>query len=162
MTVVSNTSPITNLARIGHLWILQRLYVEIHIPTAVQHELRKGIELRRHPSDFFETNSWIKVQPASNKELVQSLLNSLGWGEAECIALGVELQANLIVIDERRGSRLARQMGLRSTGTLGVVIDAKHQGIIDTVRPVVDLLREQANFWLSDAVYEAFLQSAGE
>lgn len=162
MIVVCNTSPITNLAQVEHLWILHQLYGEVYIPVAVRQELEHGIRINRHPPEFFQAHPWIRTQEASEDELIQGLLSQLGRGEAECIALGVELKADLVVIDERRASRQARQMGLRCTGTLGIIMDAKNQGIIQAVRPVVDALRDRANFWLSEAVYAAFLQLAGE
>jgi len=138
------------------------LYGEVFIPTAVQQEIEQGIGLLRHASDFFEMHDWIRVRHVSNTNRVRDLLTLLGRGEAECIVLAIELQADLLIIDERRGSRLAREHGLRCTGILGVLLDAKSQGVLDKVKPVVDALREQANFWLSDTICESFLKKAGE
>ena len=78
------------------------------------------------------------------------------------IALAVECQADLILLDELAGRRAAQRMGLTVTGTLGVLIAAKDRGLLASVRPLLDALRVNAGFWIGDPLYNAALAAAGE
>ncbi len=86
----------------------------------------------------------------------------LGEGEAEAIALALESQADLVLLDERRGRQRAVRLGLRVTGVLGVLVEAKCQHLLAAVRPVLDALRHDAGFWISDDLYRRVLDLAGE
>ena len=92
-----------------------------------------------------------------NRPLVDALALDLDAGEAEAIALAVECQADLILLDERLGRQAAQRMGLTVAGTLGVVIAAKDRGILTAVRPLLDALRADAGFWIGDVLYNAAL-----
>jgi uncharacterized protein len=83
-------------------------------------------------------------------------------GEAESIALALELQAGLILLDEREGRHLAQRLGLRVIGVVGVLLDGKSRGALDAVRPLLDDLRQIAGFYLGEAVYTRALRLAGE
>ncbi|GBC95186.1 hypothetical protein HRbin16_00973 [bacterium HR16] len=160
LKVVSNTSPIMNLARVGHLYLLERLYLKVSIPEAVFHELQRSSDLLGNTR--FESLPWLDVSPVNNRLLVDALLLELHRGEAEAIALAVENKADLLLIDERIGRRVAERMGLRFIGVLGVLIQAKEEGIIRAVKPVLDSLITQAGFWVGSAVYTRVLQEAKE
>ena len=111
MNVVSNTSPITNLAIIGQLDLLALMYGSVTIPQAVWHELViKGAHL---PSAQRVAHaSWLHVRAVKNQALVQSLRQDLDPGEAEAIALALEMGADLLLIDERIGRESAQHLGL--------------------------------------------------
>jgi len=81
---------------------------------------------------------------------------------SETIALGIQLGATLVLMDERDGRNRARRQGLRSMGVVGVLLLAKERGLIPEVRPRLDALHGKAGFWLSDPVYRQALASAGE
>ena len=101
MIIVSNTSPVINLAAIGHLELLNKLYGKIILPEAVHHEITvKGAG--QAGSTEIEKLKWIEVKTVSNQKLVQALKMELDEGESEAIALAVELNAELLLIDERR------------------------------------------------------------
>ena len=161
MSIVSNASPLINLARIGKLDLLRQLYGELVIPEAVWHEVVvKGVG--QPGVDEIKAASWIKTQQVANRQLVQALRQELDAGEAEAIALTIETKAELLLMDERLGRETAHHLGLRYTGLIGVLIEAKHKGLISKVKPHLDALRDMAGFRVSDALYTRVLQDEGE
>lgn len=161
MLVVSDTSPLTNLAAIGRLDLLRRLFGHIQIPEAVWWELNAGE--RSWPGRTEVANAeWIVRHGPSNLSLLTALRRDLDIGEAASIALALELRAELILIDEADGRHQARRQGLTTMGVAGVLLLAKRRGLIEMVRPLLDDLRLRAGFWLSQAVYEQMLTKAGE
>lgn len=161
MIVVSNTSPIVNLAAVGQLNLLQQLYDRVIIPQAVYDEI--VVAGAGQPGAVeVETYAWIEANKAADRVLVASLQLGLDEGEAEAIALAAELKADLLLLDERRGRAVASQLGLRCVGLLGVLMEAKHQDLIAAIKPVLDALIQRAGFWVSQALYDHVLQSAGE
>lgn len=161
MTIVSNTSPITNLAGIGQLELLHQLYGFITIPQAVYNEM--ATIGRTVPGALeVQTLSWIMVQPVTDSNQVEGLRAVLDPGEAEAIVLALELNAELLIIDERPGRAIARQNNIPIIGVLGVLLEAKQQGSIAAVKPLVDWLINELAFRVSSQLYEAVLQSAGE
>ena len=160
MIVVSNTSPISNLAAIGQLELLQQLYGNIIIPPAVYQELINSGDAE--PATLaVQTLDWIQTQPVSDRVLLETLQANLDPGEAEAITLAVEINAQRLIIDERRGRNEAMRLGLQVTGLLGIVLAAKQQGLIPLVQPILDDLRAN-NFWIRDALYAEVLRLAGE
>jgi hypothetical protein len=93
---------------------------------------------------------------------VNSLRSELDAGEAEAIALALELKADLLLMDERRGCAIAQQMNVLCSGILGMLIQAKHQGLIATVKPILDDLIATAGFWVDNALYHRILQKVCE
>ena len=160
MIVVSNTSPLSNLAAIGRLELLQQLYGRILIPPAVYQEIIDSGET--DPATLaIQTLDWIDCHSITNQSLLQKLQINLDPGEAEAITLAVELKAERLIIDERRGRNEAIQLGLQVTGLLGILIAAKQQGFISLVQPLLDDLRANG-FWIHDRLYTEILQLAGE
>ena len=108
------------------------------------------------------TADWVKRTPVENRHLVQALRQDLDPGESEAIALALELGADLLLMDERFGRESAQYFGLRYIGLVGVLIEAKHKGLISTVQPYLDALRDRAGFRLSTVLYERVLRDLGE
>ncbi len=132
MIVVSNTSPISNLAAIGQLELLQQLYGNIIIPPAVYQELINSGDT--DPATLaVQTLDWIQTQPVLDRVLLETLQTNLDPGEAEAITLAVEIKADRLIIDERRGRNEAMRLGLQVTGLLGIVLAAKQQGLIPSL-----------------------------
>ena len=122
MLVVSNTSPICNLAVIGRLSLLQAQFGKVLIPEAVKAELEQltSPEAARHVRQALQ-DGWIEPQAVREQQVARVLEASLDPGEAEAIALALELSAGLILLDERDGRAAAEHAGLRVTGVLGLM-----------------------------------------
>ena len=118
MTVVSNASPIINLDAIGHLDLLQHLYDDILIPLAVHDE---ATPVSNEPgAKAVQSVEWITRRSLDQQHLASALRGELDAGEAEAIALAVEIEAELLLIDEQAGRCAARRLEVEHVGTLGV------------------------------------------
>jgi uncharacterized protein len=160
--VISDTSPITSLAAVGQLDLLLQLYTKILIPEAVYRELT-ATSTPVPGCVEVQTFDWIEVRQVTNRSLIAVLLEQqLDEGECEAIALAIEINAELLLIDERRGRAEADKLGLRITGLLGVLVEAKQKGFIVAVKPVMDDLIGTAGFRVADALYTRILQMVGE
>ena len=153
MIVISNTSPLTNLAQIGKLAILQQLYNHIHIATAVWEELTA------QPSKWLGTQqirnaTWISRHTVQNKSQVSDLQTYLDRGESETIALALELDTDLVLLDEKIGRYWANHFQLPVMGVIGLLIEAKDKHLVHSIRPELDSLRYEAGFYISQDVYE--------
>jgi predicted nucleic acid-binding protein len=160
LIVVSDTSPILNLARIGRIELLPALYGKVIIPSEVDREVRdSGSDV---PLFDRSTLPWLTVAAAKDRAQAQRLRQHLDAGEAEAIALAIEYRADVLLVDERRGRRTANAAGLAVTGLLGVAANAKRTGLIDSAKPVLDELIQLARFWIGADLYRAVLTELGE
>ncbi len=100
---------------------------------------------------------WIIRHRVQNKTLVTALRRDIDRGEAETIALALELDSNLILLDEKEGRHQAQRLGLKIIGVVGLLLEAKAKGIIHTIQPHLDALRQTAGFYLSDSLYDSVL-----
>lgn len=161
MIVVSNSSPLVSLAAIGRLELLHELYGTIIIPQAVHHEV--VIQGLGQPGAVeVRTLDWIACRDVGDPDMVTALEGRLDRGEAEAIALAVEVQADLLLMDERLGRAEAARFGLRFVGILGVLIEAKGRGLLQRIEPILDELQQDAGFRVSEALRARVLQAAGE
>ncbi len=161
MIVVSNTSPIINLAAIKQLELLQYLYDRITIPQAVFNEVAVRGYAQAGATEI-QTFQWFERHQVQDVELVKRLKQQLDAGEAEAIALAIELRADLLLMDERRGRSIAKQFGLSVTGIMGLLLIAKHTGYLTVVKPLLHDLMMVAGFWIDRELYAQVLESAGE
>lgn len=161
MIVVSNTSPLTNLSAIGQFHLLQKLYHQLHIADGVWDELNAFGRQWPGRSEVASAG-WIKRYTPQNRSLIITLENELDRGESETIALAIEQNADIVLIDEKEGRREAKRHGLKTTGVLGILLQAKSKGHIDTIQPHLDSLRQQAGFYLADTLYNQVLVIAKE
>lgn len=147
MPVVSNTSPILNLAIVDQLDLLRQQFGEILIPNPVLDELKIGEE--RPGSQAIReaiASGWIQTQKVSNEPLAQLLKQTLDRGEAEAIALALKMKAEWILLDEREGRKVAKSLGLEVAGILGILLRAKQLGEIESLQAIIDDLINKAGF----------------
>jgi predicted nucleic acid-binding protein len=161
MIIVSNTSPLNNLAAIDQLDLLRELYSTIMIPEGVYQELM-AVETPIHVSTQIQTTQWIKVEKVASLTQIALLQQQLDRGEAEAIALAIQVKADLLLIDEKQGRRVANNLNITFTGILGILITAKQKGLIKDVKPLLEKLKTQAGFWIKPNLYQNILQRVGE
>lgn len=161
MIVVSNTTPLIGLAVIQRFDLLRQLFGEVYIAQSVYDEAvvagREAGGAKREVS----TATWIHTMSVDDRLAVEVLLDELDVGEAETIILARELDADWVLMDERKARRKLTQLGMPKIGTVGILLKAKQLGILPAIRPELEKLRLRG-FTLSQTVIEMILQQAGE
>jgi len=158
--VVSDTSPIRALHHLGLLPILGQLFERVIVPPAVVDELASPpprfaiVDLADY--DFFE------IRAPHNISQVQQFLYSLDAGESEALALAIEIHAEAVLMDEAAGRKAATENGIVWFGTLGILLRAKTQGHLAKVRPLMDRLIDELDFFVSEKLKQEVLELAGE
>jgi predicted nucleic acid-binding protein len=127
--VVADTSPLLYLYLIGQIELLKSLFVEVHIPSAVFNEMCHTAAPETLRKWALSRPDWVNVHP--DPELADAETVRLDSGERAAIALAERLTANLLLIDHRRGVRVAMSKGFDVTGTLGILDRAARRGLID-------------------------------
>lgn len=161
MIVVSDTSALSNLAIVDHLWLLEAIYQTVIIPDVVASELAAA----SNPTiSAILQLGWIQTQSLTNSQLADQLQQERGLdaGEANAIALALELQADDLLIDERLGRQESVRLGLSIIGILGILLVAKQRSLILQVQPVMDALINQAGFRVSPQLYQRVLALSQE
>ncbi|NEP09075.1 MAG: DUF3368 domain-containing protein [Symploca sp. SIO2C1] len=159
MLVVSNTSPILNLAIVDRLTLLHLQIGKILIPSGVLEELK--ITEDRPGSQAISlaiSAGWIQIREVSNQPLTQLLKQTLDKAESEAIALAVELKADWTLIDERDARKVAKSLGLKVTGILGILLRAKQTGELESLQPVIDNLIKKAGFRIAPELLAQILK----
>jgi uncharacterized protein len=157
--VISNTTPLQYLHQIGCLDCLSHLYQRVIVPQAVVDELRQG-KLKGVDVPSLDAISWVIVEPVALVDL-HRVTASLDSGERETLALAIGKLDPLLILDDAAARAHARALGLRFTGTLGVLMKAKQAGLIAAIGPYLDQL-DKAGFYLSASVRAKVLTLAGE
>lgn len=161
MIVVSDTTPLSTLFLIDKLYWLKEIFGSITIPQSVYFEL-SNLARYGHDISIFHDSDWIIVESVSDPKKVAELLEELDLGESEAIVLAVEKRADLLLIDERKGSQIATEMGVRTAGLLRFLIELKQRGIITEVKSVLQDIRSTGGFWMSERLFQRVLEEAGE
>lgn len=145
-TIVADASCLIVLENNGELNLLEKLFGEILITEEVKTEF--GLDLP----------GWIKVKKIHNKTQQNALELILGKGEASSISLALENAGSLLIIDEKKGRRIAQEMGVKIIGTLGVVLSARKDGLLDSVEEFLEKL-ENAGFYISQNLKTKIINS---
>jgi predicted nucleic acid-binding protein len=159
MIVVADSTVLIYLAAIGKFDLLASLYGRIVIPNAVYDEVVTQGAGRWGAAET-SASTWIDRQPIADPAKA-GILAQLGRGETEVIILAEDLGADLVIMDESAGRLELRNRKITFVGTVGVLIQAKLQGLIPAIKPDLDQLRSHG-FHLSDRVYNACLSLVGE
>ena len=160
MIVISDSTILIGLVKIGKLDLLKEIFFKVYIPEEVFKEVverGKG----KPGSKVIKEAAWIELKPVKDKIQVAFLLGSLEKGKAEVLVLAKELNADLILLDEEKARKSAVIAGFEIMGLLGLFILAKNLGLIHEVRPLVDKLMIK-KFRISDKIIEKTLKKADE
>lgn len=147
--VIADTSCLIALTKIQALGFLEKLYREIYVTQEIAIEFSEKLPV------------WIKVESVRNKKYQQLLDLFLDKGEASAIALALEFDNVLLILDDLKGRKEAEKLGLKITGTLGVLMKAKHSGLIQELRPYIEELKT-AGFRISPIVEKEILRRSDE
>ena len=154
MPVVSNTSPILNLAIIDRLDLLKGQFGCVYIPDLVLKELRIHEELPGSAKIRAAVDEgWLRAQPIDDASFARVLALQLDAGEAEAIALAVQLKADRLLLDESDARRIARALDIPTTGVIGILM-RHYQDDVQALRQELEQLRTEANFHLSSHLLE--------
>lgn len=160
LKVVVNSTPLIVLCNIGMLSLLKEMYGEIIIPEAVYKEITAKMDSACIAVN--QSMDWIKILKIPANEKLKIYRARLHAGEVEVMLLAQQLPvADLVIIDDNAAKTTAKFLGLKVTGTLGVLLKAKKLGLISSIRPLIEKI-VQSGFYISDNIKNIILHSAGE
>lgn len=148
-TIISDTSCLVILEKIKELELLHRLFGTIFTTSEIKDEF--GLPLPE----------WVQIKEVRNKNYQSIIEATLDKGEASAIALALELEDCLLIIDDLKGRKFANQLGLKITGTFGVLVEAKLSGTIPSVKPILEKIKT-TNFRIGEQFEALILKKAGE
>ena len=157
--IIADSSPLIGLARIEHLGLLPQLARRIGVPRAVWTEVTSARTDAPGASEV-AAQTWIEVLEA-DWQVVAPLLIMVGQGEAEAIALAQRESSSILLLDDLRARKLADRLGLRRMGTVALLGQAKREGMIPKLKPVLDALVANEIYIRQELIAAAF-QEVGE
>jgi predicted nucleic acid-binding protein len=157
--MVADTGPLIAFARASRLDLLRQVIGELIIPEAVYDEL-VGKGQQRPGAVEVERAEWIRRRAISDQTAIAHLPSTLHTGERHAILLAQELGLGLL-IDERRGRRIAAERGVEVFGSLWILAEAKRRGIITQTRPLVVSMQADG-YWIDEDLLRLFFQQLGE
>jgi predicted nucleic acid-binding protein len=147
--IISDTSCLILLHKIGEVELLKRLGSKIFITQIIKNEF--GMPLP----------DWIEVKNPKDIHYQEILEMELDPGEASAIALALDLENTVLVIDDLKGRQVAQRLQLKYAGTFGLILRAKQEGIIASVVPILEKVR-RTNFRFSEKLLDSIIKQAGE
>jgi len=147
--VITDTSCFILLDKIGAFTVLHQLYQNVITTPQIAKEFGSALP------------DWVIIQAVTNTDLLNTYAEKVDLGEASAIALSFELPSALLIIDDLKGRRLAEQLNLKHTGTLGILIMAKQQGVITLLKPYFENIKA-TNFRVSHKLLDSILVASGE
>jgi predicted nucleic acid-binding protein len=157
--IVCNSGPLIALGILGRLDLLKSLFDEVLIPEAVQTEIEQG-GIKFSGVEDFQRAEWIHIErPKRNDELLTALLDA---GEAAVIDLAREQNIKIVLIDERKARKVARDIyGLQPIGTARILVDAKRANLLTEIASLLKKLRQEG-YWIHEDIVQKALREAGE
>lgn len=160
MTIISDTTPIISLIKINRLDLLEKLFEEVLIPEAVYRELTTNA-LFENEAKIVKTSSFLKTSSVQNRKSLQLLqaVSGLDDGESEAIILADELKSDVLIMDERKGRKVAEKLGIKITSTVGVLLQSYSENMIssDEIKTYLDQLKN-SNIRLSESLIQKALE----
>lgn len=160
MLVISDTTPIISLMKAGKLQLLQKMFETVIVPNAVYRELTENPKYSIEAKQITEC-SFIHKEIVKNEKAVHILRNVTGLdaGESEAIVMVDEKEANLLLMDEHKGRQVAKKMGIKITGTVGVLLQAYDEKLVSET-DVCDCLEKmkENNIRISESLYSMVLE----
>jgi predicted nucleic acid-binding protein len=147
--IISDTSCLILLAKIDELDLLRKIGKRVLITPEIYQEFRKSLP------------DWIIVKEPSDRHFQNLLEREVDKGEASAIILALETFGSILLIDDLKGRKVAAEMGLKHSGTFGLILRAKQEGLIEGVRPIIEKIRN-TNFRFSEELLQSILDQAGE
>ncbi len=147
--IISDTSCFIILTNIGELHLLQKLYSKITTTIEIATEFGEPLP------------NWVEILSVKSKDTQRLLEMQIDKGESSAIALALEISDSLLILDDIKARKVATLLGLSITGTLGIIIKAKLEGIIPSVIPILNKIK-QTDFRLSNEVESQVLKAAME
>ncbi|WP_298155749.1 DUF3368 domain-containing protein [Flavobacterium sp.] len=148
-TIISDTSCFIILSKIGELGLLLRLYGQIVTTTDIAEEFGESLP------------DWVIIENAKDKFHQRILELQIDRGESSAIALALEIQNSTLILDDFKARKVAENLGLNFTGTIGILIKAKLTGLIPSIKPLLEKIVE-TNFRLSPELQLQALKEAKE
>jgi len=147
--IIADSSGLIALSNIGELQLLHQVYEQITITPEIESEFGESLP------------NWIMVEEVIDKKKISILELELDKGESSAVALAIEKENSLLIIDEKKGRSVAKKMGIKIIGILGVAVKAKEIGLIEKVSPIIEKL-EKVDFRISATLKEKTLERVGE
>jgi len=158
MIIVCDSSPIIALALCDQLELLDKLFNDVLIPQEVYNESTKE---GKEPTPVIQKWAVGKVVDVIDRQKVNVFNETLDKGESEAIALYLEKSADYLLVDEKKGRKIAIENGIKVVGSLGVLIMAKRKGFLQSIKPSLVILRSSSTR-ISEFLYEQTVKMAGE
>ena len=147
--IISDTSCFIILTNIGELDLLRKTYEQVTTTSEVLSEYGEKLP------------GWVEIKSVTDKEFQKKLELQVDKGEASAIALAIEIPNSTVILDDYKARCVAEQLGLDITGTVGVLIKAKLLGVITSIKPYLNKIRE-TDFRISIEIERQALKEAGE
>ena len=160
MIIVSDTTPLSELAKVGKLNLLRDVFSKVIIPQEVYNEVTTGT----HPAvNLVQSADWIEIISVHNSEKLSNLKKATNLGAGECAAmiLAEELASDQLLMDDLDARRVALSRNLKIIGTIGILLVAKQQGLISTIKDILDSLIAEGKH-ISPRLYKEALLAAQE
>ena len=148
-TIISDTSCFIILSKINELDLLQKLYGEIVTTADIAEEFGETLP------------SWVLIENVVDKRCQRILEMQIDRGESSAIALALEIKYSTLVLDDFKARRIAHNLGLSYTGTIGIIIRAKLNGVIPSIKPILEKIKE-TNFRITIDIEMQALKESGE
>jgi len=158
LNAVVNSTPLISLHDIGALDILSKMYTNVYIPYGVYEEVCIDGDIKKNDLVSFQNFS---IQHIANENAKRYFKTALHKGEVEVMILADELKADICIIDDKLARKYAKHIGLKLTGTLGLLVKAKERGYLSAITPLMDKMIHN-EIYIGRAIYENIRKLANE